>query len=431
MSKGFDIIIGNPPYKMNSVQDPEKSIIRNDWNPYSMDKKTEGGSHNLSAVFLERASKLLRKNGYFGYIVNNTVARIDEFKKVREYLLENTKIKKIIDEGNPFRKSGVTLEMITIISKREKGQNEIFLKSHRDFFYENSVPQGIFHQYNRFIIYYDEIFHSILNTSFINVLSGTRGQTYPKRDVRSDKFSIPYYYSGKSVKKYRTDPDGMEYTNTKGNGWGEEGIVVTKIFNRYRGIIKDSQSVIGDGVSKIECSLDIRKKSLLFLLNSRCMDYIMRRYITNMSDLTLNIVDSITMMTPIPKIFESLNFKDDLCDYMAFLTQTNPDHVMKSCLEFVVYELFFFPTHSLYTILSAHCKPIQYDEWNTLHSKSLFESLEDTENERMNELLVKNTHIINNTCDKINRESWNIIGNIINNIKRHTWVKYIENNWNT
>ncbi len=111
---GFDVIVGNPPYGQNSITPEMREKLERNWQPFSLGKKGQGRTYNIAAIFIERIHYLLRDTGEFGLIVKNSIARVEEFTGIRQFLLVHGQIRKIIDEGNPFKDSKVTLEMLDL-----------------------------------------------------------------------------------------------------------------------------------------------------------------------------------------------------------------------------------------------------------------------------------------------------------------------------
>jgi hypothetical protein len=106
-NKGFDIIIGNPPYvKSNEIDYRDFITEIKDKSTKIIFKKTS----DLSCYFLVRGVQLLKDKGILNFIITNKVFVTDYGKPVREYLKENTKIVKIYDlEGKKVFK-GVSVE---------------------------------------------------------------------------------------------------------------------------------------------------------------------------------------------------------------------------------------------------------------------------------------------------------------------------------
>ncbi|MCP6719440.1 MAG: BREX-1 system adenine-specific DNA-methyltransferase PglX [Patescibacteria group bacterium] len=349
--KGFDIVVGNPPYGQNSIKKNEREILQKTWNPVSMDKKSVGGSYNTSAIFIERSYYLLKEKGYLGLIVNNSIARVDEFSLIRQFLLDKTILFELIDDAKIFKESGVTLEMISIFFKKEeKIQYPITIKSRRfKDFKPNEISNLIFKKYNRFLLYCDDLFFLIYNKARINVLHGKRGKDAPRME-KSEEFSIPYFFSGKTVKKYRPDINFINYTTPNlldSDSWRVEFdstlLITTKINDRYRVYVKPNSTLVGNNVIKLYFEDDFRidEYALMAILNSDLMDYIVKRYIINYSELTVAFYDSITLFTPL----KALNIKQEkvfnfLAKYMIVL-KADGESVMSVFLTRIINALVF------------------------------------------------------------------------------------------
>ncbi|MDP2919394.1 MAG: hypothetical protein Q8O43_04155 [Dehalococcoidia bacterium] len=89
--KGFDVIVGNPPFV--TARNPEKrEQYRRRW-PTSCYKK-----YHLLAPFTELAlSKLLRKGGQLGYIVSNAFATRDFGKPLVEQVFQQMELQNVVD----------------------------------------------------------------------------------------------------------------------------------------------------------------------------------------------------------------------------------------------------------------------------------------------------------------------------------------------
>jgi len=92
-SGGFDIIIGNPPYL--SFQQGDESIKNYFKNYY----KSAVGKYDQYVLFIEKASKLLKHNGFFGFIIPNKFINSNYGEGVKSVLLQN-QIIEIIDFGD-------------------------------------------------------------------------------------------------------------------------------------------------------------------------------------------------------------------------------------------------------------------------------------------------------------------------------------------
>lgn len=106
-SGGFDIIIGNPPYGAK-LTEKEHQIISE---MYSCTT-----SKNTAEYFLERSYHLLKDNGFMGFVVPKQIAFTSKWRDIREYLLENSKVKNLFDVGLAFE--GVDYEGLVVITNK-------------------------------------------------------------------------------------------------------------------------------------------------------------------------------------------------------------------------------------------------------------------------------------------------------------------------
>ena len=80
-NRGFDIIIGNPPY----VKVADKHLF----NYFSQKYEHQDYQQDLYLLFLERYKKLLVKGGKLGVIIPNTWLQSIKFRNIRRYLMNN------------------------------------------------------------------------------------------------------------------------------------------------------------------------------------------------------------------------------------------------------------------------------------------------------------------------------------------------------
>ncbi len=94
--KKFDFVVGNPPW--GGILKREKGTLLVE--RLKKDYTSASGKYDIYVLFIERGVEWLKNNGRFGFIVQNRFLRVDYGKKIREYLLKNVKIEKIVDFGD-------------------------------------------------------------------------------------------------------------------------------------------------------------------------------------------------------------------------------------------------------------------------------------------------------------------------------------------
>ena len=119
---GFDIVIANPPY-INIANIKNEGYRKTLANNFSVAKnKTD-----LYAFFAERGLEILKGKGKLAYIFSNSWLGTDSFSKFREFLVNNTKVEKLVKcQPGVFEKATVTV-VIIILTKETVTNNDIDL----------------------------------------------------------------------------------------------------------------------------------------------------------------------------------------------------------------------------------------------------------------------------------------------------------------
>jgi Alw26I/Eco31I/Esp3I family type II restriction m6 adenine DNA methyltransferase len=121
VTTGFDIVIGNPPYKVISADDDFISYYKDKY------KCCLGGKVNLYKLFIEKGLSLLIKNGTLSYITPHNYLTSRDSLKLREILLKETTIKEIIDYEESDRVfETVTQAVATIVTSLKKSTSYFF-----------------------------------------------------------------------------------------------------------------------------------------------------------------------------------------------------------------------------------------------------------------------------------------------------------------
>jgi hypothetical protein len=112
---GFDVVIGNPPYGVN-LKKEKGNFYDSFYDTFNL----RGESYTL---FVERAVTILKRNGYFSYIIPDTILNLGFTESIRKYVLKNTKIGELtLLPSNVF--SDATVDTILLFFQKDASKNE-------------------------------------------------------------------------------------------------------------------------------------------------------------------------------------------------------------------------------------------------------------------------------------------------------------------
>jgi len=209
LTGGFDVVIGNPPYGAFFSQ-PEKKYVNIKY-PAS-DIETES-----YLVFIEKSLTLLKFNGFFGYIVPSNLMTNVRYEAIRNFLLKNYNINKLVDLGSGvFNKTSVDTCLIFIQKKRAKdnkitavvgniGNEDIqtFIFNQSDFIIN---PYKIFNIYTepKVLDLIDKIFQSMPHLSDFVIISRGIEFGYKSKFVSDEKLNKQFkpLIAGRCITRY-------------------------------------------------------------------------------------------------------------------------------------------------------------------------------------------------------------------------------------
>ena len=113
---GFDFIIGNPPYVTL------KNKIDYDVNE-SFFSEIANGSTNAASLVIAKSYELLKEGGIMAFVLPKTLIRVNSYSRLREFLLNNSRILHIYDFGACFK--DVRGEQIVLFIQKTNKKEQI------------------------------------------------------------------------------------------------------------------------------------------------------------------------------------------------------------------------------------------------------------------------------------------------------------------
>ena len=131
--RGFDIVIGNPPYKQ-----VDKGIV--DKNVYSFSEGKDKGKQNLYKLFVELSYILLVETGICTLITQSSLMCDDSSQYTRELLLTKTTIRQVIEfpkvapnpNGQLFKGALVATCIVLFTKETPNAQHKFYISAHND-----------------------------------------------------------------------------------------------------------------------------------------------------------------------------------------------------------------------------------------------------------------------------------------------------------
>lgn len=343
---GFDVIIGNPPYVFTRMQEYDDNLknffelclLRCGIEKVNKGNNIQSGKLNLYTWFLVRSLGLLKENGILGFIIPNGILRTTTYDIIRKYLIENTKILKIIDLGSGVFE-GVTTSTIIIILQKTSNK-ELIANNNTNIII--NVSELLASQYTQYLIAQKDFLSNISYTFNIYVndkkqllnkklqdnceylgkickhispgIDGNK-EKYVEKYKKDDKYK-PLLY-GKNVNKYviNFDSNYICYDRKLLNRAREEQIFLSKkiILQRISGGTSPISACIDNNcyytfnsVNNIVLldNCNFKLGYILALINSRLINWYYANNFSNNSTLTVNISKTFLEKLPIKNATE-------------------------------------------------------------------------------------------------------------------------------
>jgi REP element-mobilizing transposase RayT/type I restriction-modification system DNA methylase subunit len=113
--KGFDVVIGNPPYvQIQKFPKPQKDK----W--IAQNFQTYSATADIYCLFYERGAQLLRNGGHLAYITSNKWMRAGYGDKLRDFFVKHTRPKQIIDFGGIIVFNSATVDSVIVLTAKSE-----------------------------------------------------------------------------------------------------------------------------------------------------------------------------------------------------------------------------------------------------------------------------------------------------------------------
>lgn len=295
--RGFDVVIGNPPYvDYRKIDDTSKKIFNKS---YKLTKYSKNGS--LYIYFIEKGMEILNQNRILSFINPYQYLSADSGFGIRKLILDNFQISKIVDVSNiRVFEDASTYTCINNLIKEKPQNNQVEII--RCFQEEDINKKGFFVLQNDFIknnylinINPNYSLISKINNLNFNVLKyfcdvfcGTSATGFSKKiitendynnlDSKNKQHYIPVLQSSNiqkyGVKRFNEFIEKSVYPNEVLLKFNTEKLFLARMTKEIRATYENRN--IGGGkvnliLSKTGTDLDL--KYILLILNSKCIDF--------------------------------------------------------------------------------------------------------------------------------------------------------------
>lgn len=293
---GFDIIVGNPPF-INMKR-------RIDFKDQKIYSNFIEGVANSATLMIAKSYYLLKEGGYLGFVLPKNVLRVASFGKLRNFLVNNTRLVTICDLDHYFK--DVRGDQIIIIfqklrlNEEEKKRNKIKIaisKKNQSFDkpYLYEIDQKSFSEFDCYPVFYNEKIFEIARKLLgikNNLDSTCNGEIFRGLGISSSNPALSKELLQEKVIAYRGDSIvrfGIKYPlyldflklnkidKRRVKRLSRKKIIIQNIMSREGGVfanITDEKTMTLDTVTNI-IPPERYQKYILGVLNSKLSNFFM------------------------------------------------------------------------------------------------------------------------------------------------------------
>lgn len=416
ISIGFDVVIGNPPYKQVS-----KGMFSKEQYPYSEGK--DKGKQNLYKVFVEVSKKLSKEySGTASLIVQSSLLCDLSSTYTRELLLKDTVIDEIIEfpktaptkEGQVFENVLQGTCIFRIINRTPLPNHSFIISTNNDVTTLKKMEYESIIQNSLFDLYPETYYIPLVKKGDFNPINEVKNSSKPLKEYLKsinqgdiNLTSSKNYFTheltevkllrGKNIQRYYLDDDVDEYVMPHFKSDKVEFNLINQFLvcqeitgttDKYRlhfcKTSKNTKYLFGHTANKLDIKNNAYLDSLVVILNSKFLDWLFRKTSTNNHVMGYEIVQF-----PIPNnIQNSTKLLNLFYSLFHFLSPSKSRHInyYEVILNAIVYNLYF---HEHMKEKDIDVIPFIEKDIEAVIQGRDFEKLSDTEKEEVIEKLHK------------------------------------------
>ncbi len=309
---GFDVVIGNPPYRAE-LSDLQRKYLEVNFRLHNTD---------TACLFISLAKRLLKDKGINGFIVPKPFVYSSNWKIIREAILNG--LIEIIDCGKVWKK--VKLEQIIYFYQKNKRQKSYrsCIRKEQKIYYLGDINKETFKEFN---FYLNGISPAELSTGekvknagmFLNdFIFNQRGAVYQKYiipEISEYKVlggkQIARYYIREDIKGFiRRDLINDDKAYVKENSILVQRIVAhiqkptdhIKITASLSKQIDSSKYIIVDTINQLQNRSKLSSEFIVAIINSKLISWYSYRFIFGKAIRTMQFDNPVTSRIPFPAI---------------------------------------------------------------------------------------------------------------------------------
>ena len=186
---GFDVIIGNPPY----VNAKNSFFDNNEKNYFTENYETAQYQLDTYILFIEKSVKLLKENGYLGFIIPNAILNNLFIDKIRKFLLDNTNIQIIVTSKEKVFEDAEVDAIVVILKKQisDSYNIEIGIFENSNYLFKHHCNKKIFKNNN------SSIFSLNISNEKQLIINKIKNNSIKTDEILSIQTGIKEYQVGK------------------------------------------------------------------------------------------------------------------------------------------------------------------------------------------------------------------------------------------